>query len=155
MKAKRRLLQHQKDLNGCGIACLSNLLGKDYDFVKKDFENKFYSIEHGVKIADMVRYLETHDLYYKSKFFKPNKKYKLNKKEAEEFSKIENSITLIIKSKKYPVGHYLLRIKKGWIDPWYDFPSIDKVRASIRKELPDDPWYVLYPKQKTCKTSRS
>ena len=32
--------QHQKDLNGCGIACLANLLNKQYDAVKKDFESK-------------------------------------------------------------------------------------------------------------------
>ncbi len=30
-------LIHQKDLNGCGIACLSNLLKKDYDIIKVNF----------------------------------------------------------------------------------------------------------------------
>jgi hypothetical protein len=141
-------LQHQKDLNGCGIACLSNLLDIDYDEVKADFEKKFYAIEKGINVADMVGYLKTHSLDYKSKFFNQNKKYRFNKKEADEFSKIENSITLIVKSKKYPVGHYLLRIKNGWVDPWHDLPSIDKVRAGIRKTLPDNPWYVLYPVNK-------
>lgn len=137
--------QHQKDLNGCGIACLSNLLNRSYDQIKKDFESKFYTIERGIKIFDIVNYLETQKLKYKSKFFNKNKKYKLNKAEADKFSKIENSITLITKSKKYPAGHYLLRTKKGWIDPWYNLPSIDNVRAGIRKELPDNPWHVLYP----------
>jgi hypothetical protein len=137
--------QHQKDLNGCGIATLANLLHMDYDKVKKDFESKFYTIERGINIADMVRYLKTKDLDYKSKFFNQNKKYEYNKAEGDKYSKMENSITLIAKNKKYPVGHYLLRTKTGWIDPWFDFPSIDKVRAGIRKELPSNPWYVLYP----------
>ena len=39
----------------------------------------------------------------------------------------------------------LFRIKNGWVDPWLDLPSIDNVRAGVRDELPDDPWYVLYP----------
>ena len=69
--------QHQKDINGCGIACLAN--------------------------------------------------------------------TLITKSEKYPVGHYLLRTKNGWIDPWHNLPSIDNVQASIRKTLPTNTWYVIYP----------
>lgn len=137
--------QHQKDINGCGIACLANLLDKSYDWVKKDFESKFYTIEKGVKIFDMVKYLKIHNFDYSSKFFNQNKKYKLTIKETDKLSKIEGSITLIVKNNKYPVGHYLLRIKNGWIDPWYDFPSIDKVRAGIRKELPNNPWYVLYP----------
>ncbi len=138
-------LQHQKDLNGCGIACLANLLNKPYDTIKKDFESKFYTIERGTKMFDLVTYLNSKGLNYKSKFFNQNKKYKFNKEEGDKFSKIPNSITLIIKSKKYPVGHYLLRVKNGWIDPWFDFPSIDKVRAGMRKELPENPWYVLYP----------
>ncbi|MBP6859153.1 MAG: hypothetical protein KBC69_00815 [Candidatus Magasanikbacteria bacterium] len=137
--------QHQKDINGCGIACLANLLNKSYDEVKKDFESKFYTIEKGIKIFDIVKYLKTHNLDYKSKFFNQNKRYKINLQEADKFSKIEGSITLIVKNTKYPIGHYLLRVKGGWVDPWYDFPSIDRVRAGVRKQLPNSPWYVLYP----------
>lgn len=140
----KKKLQHQKDINGCGIACLANLLNKPYDWVKNDFEKKFYTIENGVKIFDIVNYLKTHNREYQSKFFNRNKRHKVNKSEADKFSKIEDSMTLIIKSAKYPVGHYLLRTKKGWIDPWYNLPSIDNVRPGIRKKLPDDPWYVLY-----------
>ncbi len=138
-------LQHQKDLNGCGIACLANLLGKPYDSVKKEFESKFYTIERGTKMFDLVNYLKLHKLNYQSKFFNQNKKYKFNKEEGDKFSRIPGSITLIVKNEKYTVGHYLLRVKNGWMDPWFDFPSIDKVRAGVRQELPSNPWYVVYP----------
>ncbi len=141
----KKKLQHQKDINGCGIACISNLLGKPYDWIKKDFEDRFYTIERGVKIFDVVSYLETHKLKYKSKFFNQNKKSKVDVGEADAFSKIPGSITLIAKNKTYPIGHYLLRTKDGWVDPWYNFPSIDNVRAGMRKELPGNPWYVMYP----------
>jgi len=138
-------LQHQKDLNGCGIACLSNLLDKPYDQIKRDFEHKFYSIERGIKVSDLLSYLKMRNFEYKSKFFNQNRKYEFNKKDADKFSRITGSITLIVKSDKYPVGHYLLRVKNGWIDPWYNLPSIDNVHARIRKKLPDNPWYVIYP----------
>ena len=132
-------------MNGCGIACMANLLGKPYNSVKKDFESKFYTIERGVKIFDIVNYLKSHGLQYKSKFFNQNPKHKSKKGEADKFSRIENSITIIVKNKKYPTGHYLLKTKKGWVDPWYDFPSIDNVRAVVRSELPGKLRYVLYP----------
>ncbi|MDB5266228.1 MAG: hypothetical protein JWN89_43 [Parcubacteria group bacterium] len=136
--------QHQKDLNGCGIACLANFLDKPYDTVKKDFESKFYTIERGVKIFDIVNYLKTKNINYKSKFFNQNKKYEFNKKEGGKYSKIIGSITLIAKNEKYPVGHYLLRVKDGWVDPWHNLPDRN-IEAGIRKRLPGNPWYVLYP----------
>lgn len=144
----KKKFQHQKDLYGCGIACFANLLNEDYGKIKKDFEKKFYTIERGIRTADILKYLKDHGLNYKSKFFSQNKKNKQSKEEAKKFSKIVNSITLIAKSKRHPVGHYLLRVKNGWIDPWYDYPSIDNVKAGIRKKLPSDPWYVLYPVSK-------
>lgn len=137
--------QHQKDLNGCGIACLANLLDIPYDKVKRDFETKFYSIEDGVRIFDIVNYLKTRNLYYKSKFFNQNKRHLSSREDVDKFSKITGSITLIAKNEKYPIGHYLFRTKNGWVDPWLDFPIIDRVRAGIRKDLPGNPWYVLYP----------
>jgi hypothetical protein len=93
----------------------------------------------------MVRYLAAKNLTYKSKFFNQNKKYEYNKIEGDKFSKIENSITVIYKSEKYPVGHYLLRKGNVWIDSWFNLPSIDNVHAGARKSLPGNAWYVLYP----------
>lgn len=134
--------QHQKDINGCGVACLANVLDKPYDVVKKDFEKKFYTTDKGIKVFDMKSYLNGLGLTYDLKFF--NQK-DFNKKEADTYTKISGSITLITKSEKYPIGHYLLRAENGWIDPWYDLPSIDNVQAGIRKSLPNNAWYVIYP----------
>ncbi len=142
---RKTKFQHQKDFNGCGVACLAGLLGRSYDQVKRDFEKKFYTTEKVVLVHDIVKYLEFHDLEYRSKFFNRNKENKAVKKEAELFSKIEGSITLIVKSQRYPLGHYLLRVKGGWVDPWYNMPRIDNVQAGLRRRLPDAPWYVIYP----------
>ncbi len=140
--------QQQKDQKGCGIACLANLLNMSYEETKKDFEVKFYKIDRGVKMFDIVNYLKSHGLEYKSKFFNQNRKYEYNKREGSKFSKIQGSITLIAKSEKYKVGHYLLRIKNGWVDPWINFVPLEKAKAGIRKKLPGNAWYVLYPLDK-------
>lgn len=136
--------QHQKDINGCGIASLANLLNKSYDSVKKDFEEKFYPVDKGIKVFDMVRYLNGLGLKYELFFFNQNPK-NFHKENANKCSKINNSITLIAKSKKYPVGHYLLRNGNVWVDSWYNLPSIDNVKAGTRKTLPTNPWYVICP----------
>ena len=142
-----KTFQHQKDLKGCGIACIANLLNKTYDEVKRDFENKFYKIDRGVKIFDIVNYLKTLGLEYKSKFFNQSEEHKHKRNEASTFSHIPNSITLIAKSDVYIVGHYLLRIENGWIDPWINirFAPLAHAKAGVRKELPGNAWYVLYP----------
>lgn len=132
---------HQHDLNGCGVACLANLLDQGYEETKTEFEKHFYKIDRGIKVFDLVKFLHFKGLSYSSKFFNHNK---FNAKEADSFSRLPNSITLIRKNEKYPVGHYLLRVENGWIDPWINYPSIDNVHADLRKELPGDPWYVLY-----------
>jgi hypothetical protein len=145
LRLKKQKLVHQKDGYGCGLACLANLLKSDYDSVKKDWEKDFYKLEKATYVADVVKFLNSRGLNYKSKFFNQNKKYEYKKEEAKEFSKIENAIILIFKNEIYPAGHYLLRVKNGWVDPWFNYPSIDNVHAGIRKELPGNVWYVIYP----------
>ena len=138
-----KVYQHQKDMNGCGIACLANLLELPYDKVKKDFEKRFYTIEKGINIADMARYINLKQKRkYVSKFF--NKKT-YDAKEAKQYSEIDKSITLIVRSEKYRVGHYLLRDGGAWVDSWVNFPSIDNVHAGLRSKLPENVFYVLYP----------
>ena len=133
---------HQHDLNGCGIATIANLLSESYEKVLKDFESKFYKINKGIKVFDMVSYLDSKGLKYKTKFFNPKN---LNLEDALKTASIPNSITLIHKNEKYLIGHYLLRTNDSWIDPWFNFPSIDNVHHGARDQLPANPWYVLIP----------
>ena len=136
-------LIYQHDINGCGIAVLANLLESDYSTIKSDFENFFYPINRGIKVFDVVKYLETKSFHYETKFINPKK---LSDEEGLNIAKTINSITLIRKSNKYPIGHYLLRTKEGWIDPWFNLPSIDNVHAGIREDLPNPAMYVILPK---------
>ena len=135
---------YQKEPYGCGIASVANLLGKDYDSVKKDFEKKFYPVIKYMKVFDIVDYLNGLGLNYKYKFFNQNPKHK-NDAKALEFSKKVNTITLTFHNEKYPTGHYLFRNKDGWVDPWVNSPRMDPVSYGIVKKLPGKPWYVIYP----------
>jgi hypothetical protein len=131
-------IQQQQDSNGCGIACLANLLNQPYKEVKREFEYDFYSIDSGIKIFDIMRYLEMKKLSYQCAFLNQNPKYHTKNQNKKTLSKIPGSITLIAKNSTYPVGHYLLRTSKGWIDPWYNFPDIHTPYAGIRRKLPGE-----------------
>lgn len=125
--------QHQKDGYGCGLACLANLLDLPYDKIKEGWEKDFYKLTTYTYVKDIKKFLNDRGLKYESKFFNQNKKYKYNKEEGDKYSQILGSITLIAKNEKYPTGHYLLRVKNGWVDPWFNLPSIDKVHAGVKK----------------------
>ena len=131
---------HQHDINGCGIATIANLLQTTYEEVKQEFETKFYPITRGVKVTDITRFLKLKGLDYMVKHI--NEK-KVSDSDGVEMAKELNSIVLIRRNAKYPIGHYLLRVKDGWIDPWLNLPSINQVHAGLRNELPNPPMYII------------
>ena len=134
--------QHQHDINGCGIATLANLFGLDYLTVKSEFEERFYSIKNGIKVTDVVKYLAFKGLKYKAKHVNL---LKISASEAINLAKQNNSIVLIKRSEKYPIGHFFLRKDGFWIDPWYNLPSINNVHSGVRDSLPNLPMYVILP----------
>jgi hypothetical protein len=55
-------------------------------------------------------------------------------------------IVLIARNDNYPVGHYLIRVKGGWMDSWINWPDIDSgAKAGLRKRLPGRPIYAISP----------
>jgi len=59
----------------------------------------------------------------------------------------KNSIVFIARSKRYPAGHFLVRVNR-WMDPWMNFPSIKEVRAGFRKRLPGKSVYLIFASDK-------
>ena len=56
----------------------------------------------------------------------------------------EGSIVFIAPSKKYPRGHYLARTKKGWMNPWVNFPRIMPAKAGFNRKLPGKAQWVIF-----------
>lgn len=42
------------------------------------------------------------------------------------------------------MGHYILRTKKGWMNPWINYPSISPARAGFQKRLPGEVQWILF-----------
>lgn len=123
---------------GCAIACISFRLGIMYKETaalvgaKQANSTRFY-------IKDLTHFLNSIGQSYRSIHVKPK-----NRRSIYE----EGTIVLIRRSKLYPSGHYLIRHKGHWMDPWINMPyekDISKAKSGFRKRLPGDPMYAILP----------
>lgn len=129
----------QKDNLGCGIACLAFVANRSYEEIVNDLGKE--KIKKGLYCREIVQYLKklgyakTECHYLKSKWRK--KIY-------------QNKTIVFIRSKKYPYGHYLVRYKNFWMDPWINFlkeKEIKNAKAGFRKRLPGTPIYGIFLKE--------
>lgn len=70
----------------------------------------------------------------------------LNKKWRRKIYQ-NKTIVFIRRSSFYPVGHYLIRYNKFWMDPWINFlkeKEVKKAKAGFRKKLPGKPIYGIF-----------
>lgn len=128
----------QKDGFGCGIACTASVLGLTYEKAKTLFPNSKQVKDFGFLCKDIVDALAKKGLSYEYRYIKPKIKRRIYK---------PGTIVFIARSKRFPAGHYLARDeKKGWMDPWINFPSdISKSKSGFRKRLPGKPIYAILP----------
>src|SRR3989338_10375977 len=125
----------QKEPMGCGIACVALALNISYKSAKKLFDNPEYSLSRGYYCKELVRVLNKRKKNYS--FSKINEK---NKSLLNE----ERVIVFIEKGKKYPSGHYLIKTKEGWMNPWINFPIITPAKSGFQKNLPAKAKWIIY-----------
>lgn len=125
----------QEEPMGCAIACVAFALNKTYRITKKLFDNSAYSFTRGYYCREIVQVFKKQDKnYIFSKVNKNNKRILNN----------EGTIVFIEKNKKYPMGHYLIKTKKGWMNSWINFPNIASAKAGFQKKLQGKPTWVIY-----------
>lgn len=127
----------QEEIMGCGIACVAVALNKSYKLTKKLFDNPEYASTRGYYCREIINVLNRKGKNYTFK--------KINKKD-EIMLKKEGVIVFIERSKKYPAGHYLIKTKKGWMNPWINFPKISLAKSGFQKNLPGKAQWIVCPK---------
>ena len=125
----------QEESMGCGIACVASIIGKSYKDTKKFFDNPEFSASRGFYCRELIKVLNKRGLKYDFKKFKEDYKRKL---------KINGSVVFIKRSKEYPSGHYLVKTKKGWMNPWINFPNISPAKAGFQKKLVGQPQWIIF-----------
>ena len=123
---------------GCGIACFAFAARLSYRQAEK-LLGKEQSRSNRFWCKDLSSALTSFGLQYKHMYVKPRLRRKLYR---------EGVIVLIARSKHYPYGHYLIRHKDKWMDPWINLLSNNDIKCEIsgyRKRLPGRPMYFIEP----------
>ncbi|MCA9350148.1 hypothetical protein H6794_00710 [Candidatus Nomurabacteria bacterium] len=135
----RRSITQEFDY-GCGIACYAFALNISYKQAERLLGAK-QSKSTRFWVKDLSQRLNESGLNYSSRY--------LNKKIKKQIY-IDGTIVLIRRSKKYIAGHYLIRYKGYWMDPWINLPfdnNIANAKSGFRKRLPGSPMYAILPEK--------
>ncbi len=124
----------QEHTAGCGIACIASILNIDYNEALSFF-NKEYVSRRGYYCGEMVKVLNKNGLNYRYS--------KANSKTKRLLSK-PGTIAFIGHSKNYPIGHYLLKTDKGWMNPWINYPNVNPAKAGFQKKLPGKVKWIIF-----------
>ncbi|MDP4038587.1 MAG: hypothetical protein Q8P54_01290 [bacterium] len=123
---------------GCAIACMAFITNKSYqDLLMVLGNNK--AATRGIYCKELVEILGKLGYFYSYNYLKPKLKVKIYQ---------DSVIVFIQRSKKYPTGHYLVRYKNLWMDPWINLQTssdIKKAKSGFRKRLPGRPIYGVFP----------
>ena len=49
-----------------------------------------------------------------------------------------------MKSNAAPAGHYLLKTKKGWMNPWINYPQIKPAKAGFQQKIPGKIQWIIF-----------
>jgi len=128
----------QKHEFGCGVACTAFVSGKSYSKIVSLLDKKKAG-STGFYCKDLMSILLKLGFKYEYKYLKPKLKRKIYK---------DGVIIFVKRSKKYPSGHYLVRYKSHWMDPWINFrknANIINAKSGFRKRVPGKAVYALFP----------
>jgi hypothetical protein len=127
----------QEDPLGCAVACTAFALSISYKSALRLFKDGEKRVKNypDFYCKEIVQILRQSDPSYIHRYISKKLRQKIYK---------PGTIVFLRRSKRYPVGHYLCRDKKGWMDPWINTP-LDNRKAGFRKRLPGKPIYVILP----------
>ena len=129
----KRILQEEP--SGCGICCVAFILNKSYRESKKLFTHPEYASLRGYYCRDIVKALKKGGLAYTYAKVRKNNKKLLQKL---------GTIAFIRRSTKHPQGHYIVRGKNIWMNPWTNFPQMIPIRAGWQKRIPGQVQWIIY-----------
>ena len=127
---------------GCAIACVAFLLGISYKNAKEMFRHPEHSFTRGFYCGEITRVLNKGGLNY------------VFSKIKNEQVKIINNLGVIVfteRNKDYPGGHFLVRVKNGWMNPWINFPNITPAKSGFQKNLPGNIQWIICPNNSKTK----
>jgi hypothetical protein len=123
--------------NGCGVACVAQILAVTYNQALRFFRNgESAAVLRGFYCKDIVKALKLAGRNYRFFYVNQKRRGRIYK---------NGTVVLIARSRRYPQGHYLARVKNRWMDSWINWPDVTCGRAGFRRRLPGRPIYGIAP----------
>ena len=116
---------------GCAVACVASLTGKTYRRALELFIHPEYASSRGYYCQEICDALSSAGYSYAWKKARPH-------------LIDDRTIVFIARSKAYPQGHFLLKTKRGWMNPWGNYPCIKPAKALFQKDLPGKLEWIIY-----------
>ncbi len=124
---------------GCAVACVASLLNITYSQAHALFTERENAWTRGFYCSEVVQALAQIGQEWNFKKFDPAEHLPLALRKG--------TIVFIAANSNYPMGHFLLRKKTGWMNPWSNFPQMIPVEAAIQEDLPGEISYLIFSKQ--------
>lgn len=122
---------------GCGVACVAYILNISYEKALKYFKKPLQAIDKGFLCREIVEALNKAGLNYSYCKALPS---------CKNLIKVPGVIVFVARSKKYPIGHYLVKTRESsWMNPWINFPCIASAESGFEKRLPGKAQWIIYP----------
>ena len=120
----------QEHALGCAVACVASRLGLRYAQALGLFDEPSRAWTVGYYCEDLVRALARGGLCYRFDPFD-----RLPPDSRCGILAREGTIVFLSPCSTYPAGHYLLRARGGWMNPWINFPLMVPARAGFERAL--------------------
>jgi hypothetical protein len=141
LHVRKNILHHapvaQEHPMGCAVACVASLKRINYQEALKYFEKKEHAWTRGYYCPEVVEALNKLGFNYKFE--------ETDGVRGQSKMKKIGTIVFISPCTKYPSGHFVLRVKNGWMNPWANFPLMSPVKAAIEKKLAGKISYIIFP----------
>lgn len=129
----------QESPMGCGVACCASLASLSYKQMRKHFEKgEIKDCTTGFYNKDIISALSKVGFLAKGYSAKRRGNKRIN----------PGTIIFIKRSKDYPEGHFLLKIQRGWMNPWINYPHIKPAKGGFQSKLPGKIEWVIETSKK-------
>jgi hypothetical protein len=130
------LLVPQEHTMGCAVACLASRCGLSYKKALTLFDNAENAWTRGFFCEEIVNAFNLTQYRYAYEEFDLKKHLYLLEKEG--------TIAFIAPCEAYPLGHFILRVGEGWMNPWSNYPQLVPVESSIQKNIAWPVSFIIY-----------
>ena len=119
---------------GCGVACVASFLGTSYNEARELLRKQ----KNGRTVNAKPKGLELHHIALALQ----DRGYRVvaDWKEPKKF--VQGTIVCISGKKPYGEHHYMLKTRKGWMDPWHNMDSKPR-RADFREDFPEGTMFLV------------